>query len=744
MFDKLNNLKIWQKLALISSLLALPIVVLILLFVSARDRQIAHTQREIEGLDYVAALRPLLENLPLHRDAALAVAYGDENSRPRLNTISQTLKNALANANDVNARLGAQLGVAADYANYSKAWSDATASPLPAAEVFAKHNAAFTQLTGLIRAAGEKSGLRTDQEVAYFYLADTILAQIPDLAGHISQLRAYATSVASQGKVSPQDAARTLYYANLVDAANSNVRRNLAASLQEESATQEGQPNNSTNARSTLRQATANAIASADKFRSVAEKEIGSGSENVSVSASSLATLGNAASEDYFTLLDASLERMKSQLTRRAGDLRDEKYAQIAGGFLVLLLTGVVAFSVNVGITRQLRSILNTFNAIKKGDYEARAESYYRDELGATASSLNATLDQTLVLIQSREERDRIQGSIMKLLEEVSGVAEGDLRNEAEVTSDVTGAIADSFNYMIAELRSLIGAVQSTTLSVDASARQMQSSAESLAEGSTRQSEQIAEASRTIERINDSIRQVASAAATAAGVAETALSNAQGGAHSVQRTIEGMNSIRGQVQETSKRVKRLGESSQEIGEIVLLIGDIADRTSILALNASIQAAAAGEAGRGFAVVAEEVERLAERAAESAKRIGSLIRSVQTDTHEAIAAMEKTTQEVVGGSQLANDAGGKLGQIESVSRDISRLVTEILEATRRQSESSESVTRKVAGVAEFTSRTAQDAEKVETNVHQLAQLARQLNESMSRFKLPETEKELSLV
>jgi twitching motility protein PilJ len=199
-----------------------------------------------------------------------------------------------------------------------------------------------------------------------------------------------------------------------------------------------------------------------------------------------------------------------------------------------------------------------------------------------------------------------------------------------------------------------------------------------------------------------------------------------------------MDAIRVQVQETSKRVKRLGESSQEIGEIVELIGDIADRTSILALNASIQAAAAGEAGRGFAVVAEEVDRLAERAALSTKKISTLIRSVQADTNEAILAMENTTREVVGGSQLANDAGLKLGEIESVSNEISRLVREILEASRSQALSSEDVTRKVIGVTEFTTRTAHGAQEVEGSVRQLAALAKNLNESMSRFKLPADE------
>ena len=740
MFEKLNNLKIWQKLMLVTGLLALPIVALLVMFVQTRNQQVAHTREEIDGVEYIAILRPVLEHITQHRDTALAVLYGDESMRDRLDAIRKKLDVDFTGVEAVDERLGKSLRVSSNWQSFKAAWRQLQpqATALSARDSFTRHTALVNQTLELIRMAGEASGLRTDQDLGTFHLADTMISQAPLITEHLSQLRSFGAGLASRGKANPEESAQTLYLMTLIGNLNEAVQRNMAGALKTQSL--DVQVKSSNGAKATLTERAKNATAATDAFRKTAERELIAKADAITLDSHAFADLGTVAVEEYFALLDDSLDRMRTQLSRRVGDLNDEKYGQLILAFGVLALTAFIAFSVNLGITRQLRSILKTFDSISVGDYEARADVYYKDELGQTAAKLNSTLDNTVVLIQSRSERDSIQNSIMKLLDEVSGVAEGDLRKEAEVTSDITGAIADSFNYMIGELRGLISSVQTTSLAVDLSARQMQSSAQSLAEGSGHQSTQIAEASRTIEQINESIRLVATAASSAATVAETAQASARSGSLSVQKTIDGMDAIRVQVQETGKRVKRLGESSQEIGEIVQLIGDIADRTSILALNASIQAAAAGDAGRGFAVVAEEVERLAVRAAESTKRIGHLIRSVQTDTNEAVAAVERTTKEVVGGSQLANDAGLKLSEIETVSHDISRLVKEILEATRRQAESSESVTRKVSGVTEFTSNTAHSARQVEGSVRQLASLAQALNESMSRFKLPETEEQ----
>jgi twitching motility protein PilJ len=317
----------------------------------------------------------------------------------------------------------------------------------------------------------------------------------------------------------------------------------------------------------------------------------------------------------------------------------------------------------------------------------------------------------------------------------VAGVAHGDLTKEAEVTAEMTGAIADSFNYMIVELRGIIGSVQDTTSRVATSTRTIRATAERLAEGSIQQSQRVTEVSAAIGTMTDSIQQVAQTANTASTVATQALAAARGGNESVQKTVEGMDAIRTHVQETAKRIKRLGESSQEIGEIVQLIEDVADRTSILALNASIQAAMAGEAGKGFAVVAEEVERLAERATGSAKKISTLIKSIQTDTKEAITAMEETTREVVGGSSLASAAGSRLAEIEAVSQRLAVLIESISAASKQQALGSEAVSRNVAVISGVAVETANGARSASESIQSLAEQAELLRSSLRHFKLP---------
>jgi twitching motility protein PilJ len=378
---------------------------------------------------------------------------------------------------------------------------------------------------------------------------------------------------------------------------------------------------------------------------------------------------------------------------------------------------------------------MDLFSQIGMGNFGARAEVTSADELGTLASSVNAMLDNTLSLVQTREERDSMQGSVIKLLDEVSGVAQGDLTAEAEVTADVTGAIADAFNMMITQLRDIIRRVQETTGLVSSSANEIRATTEQLSLGSEAQALQITEMTTAVSDMAASIKQVSETSSVSAQVGEQARNSAQQGVLAVQNTMQGMARIRDQVQETSKRIKRLGESSQEIGEIVQLIGDIADRTSILALNASIQAASAGEAGRGFAVVAEEVERLAERATDSTKQIETLIRTIQSETAEAVTAMEVTTEEVVQGSSLAEEAGHALSEIGKVSTQLSELIQSISLASMQQARSSDAVAQSMSAATETTRRTAAGTRQTAVAINRLAELADTLRESVSAFKLP---------
>jgi methyl-accepting chemotaxis protein len=404
--------------------------------------------------------------------------------------------------------------------------------------------------------------------------------------------------------------------------------------------------------------------------------------------------------------------------------------------FVAAAVSSVSGILLTRGLTRQIGDVMELFSSIGIGDFSARAPVRSNDEMGRLATSLNAMLDTTLTLIQTREERDTMQTSVRKLLEEVSGVADGDLTVEAEVTADMTGAIADSFNYMITQLRDIISDVQNATREVSSSANEIRVSAEDLSQGSETQAGRLLETSAAVEEMASSIQKVSQSAATSAEVGNQALANAQQGVLAVQNTIEGMARIRDQVQETSKRIKRLGEGSQEIGEIVQLISEIADRTSILALNASIQAASAGEAGQGFAVVAEEVERLAEQSTEATKRIDGLIRTIQTETTEAVAAMEATTKEVVEGSVLAEQAGHALGEIGTVSTRLSELIQSISQASEEQARGSETIAKSVSEIAQVTQQTAAGTKQAADSISSLANLADGLRDSVSAFKLPD--------
>jgi twitching motility protein PilJ len=347
---------------------------------------------------------------------------------------------------------------------------------------------------------------------------------------------------------------------------------------------------------------------------------------------------------------------------------------------------------------------------------------------------LNAVLDNTVTLIQSREDRDRIQQSIMKLLDEVSGVATGDLTVEAEVTADMTGAIADSFNLMLSELRQIIGTVKDTTSNSVRPPARSRPPRITCPAAANRSRTDCGDLSR--DRRNGGLDPAGIRERQRLGdVAQQSLSNARQGSQAVQKTMDGMNSIREQVSETAKRIKRLGESSQEIGEIIQLIGDIADRTSILALNASIQAAMAGDAGRGFAVVAEEVERLAVRSTEATKRVASLVKTIQTETAEAVSAMEGTTSEVVRGTKLANEGGKALVEIESVSNRLAELMQSISLAAKQQARGSEALAKSMSEISDITQQTAAGTKQSAVSIANLSSLADELRESVSRFKLP---------
>ncbi len=335
---------------------------------------------------------------------------------------------------------------------------------------------------------------------------------------------------------------------------------------------------------------------------------------------------------------------------------------------------------------------------------------------------------------EAKRVNDANQAAILRLMNELQTVAEGDLTQEATVTEDITGAIADSVNYTVEELRSLVGNVQTTATRVAQTTSAVESTSTELLAASTEQLREIRETGQAVLDMAQRINQVSGQAQESAQVARTSLVAAESGLQAVQDAIGGMNAIRDQIQETSKRIKRLGESSQEIGEITELISDITEQTNVLALNAAIQAASAGEAGRGFSVVAEEVQRLAERSADATRQIAALVKAIQTDTQDAVAAMERSTQGVVEGAKLSDNAGTALSEIDRVSRRLAELIEQISSATLREAESANEVAGNIQHIFAVTEQTGEGTRSTAQQVRELSVMAEELRQSVARFKI----------
>ena len=402
--------------------------------------------------------------------------------------------------------------------------------------------------------------------------------------------------------------------------------------------------------------------------------------------------------------LRRGLEELQGKLSSQSG--------LSASSLILLAVASLFGLTCAIGIAR-----------VQLQDSRQRQSVAERQQLEARGQEQDA-----------KRVNDANQAAILRLMNELQTVAEGDLTQEATVTEDITGAIADSVNYTVEELRQLVGNVQNTATRVAQTTAQVESTSTELLAASTEQLREIRETGQSVLDMASRINDVSAQAQESSQVARQSLTAAESGLQAVQNAIGGMNSIRDQIQETSKRIKRLGESSQEIGEITELISDITEQTNVLALNAAIQAASAGEAGRGFSVVAEEVQRLAERSADATRQISALVKAIQTDTQDAVAAMERSTQGVVEGAKLSDSAGTALSEIDRVSRRLADLIEQISNSATREAESANVVAGNIQHIFAVTEQTGEGTRSTAQQVRDLSRMAEELRQSVSRFKI----------
>ena len=411
-------------------------------------------------------------------------------------------------------------------------------------------------------------------------------------------------------------------------------------------------------------------------------------------------------------------ETLKQKLSTLQNSYRSEQDS-FNWSFYAMLLMAILALMAAVGVAL----VFLQDSRLRRQESDARRQE-------AELQRFDAQRQQE----EAKQTNEQNQAAILRLMNELQEVADGDLTIQATVSEDITGAIADSVNYTVEELRGLVGRVTNTAERVTSASNQAQNISSELLAASQKQSREIQETGQAVLDMAVQITDVSKSANESAEVARQSVSAAEQGSKAVENAIKGMHEIREQIQETSKRIKRLGESSQEIGEITELISDITEQTNVLALNAAIQAASAGEAGRGFSVVAEEVQRLAERSGEATKQIGALVRTIQTDTHDAVAAMEKSTQGVVEGAKLSDAAGAALSDIRRVSNRLAELIQGISSATEQQATSANGVAQNIQNILTVTEQTQEGTQQTASSIRELSRLAEELKNSVSRFRV----------
>jgi len=677
-----------QTFALLGILFTTPIALLLYYFVTETNASIAFSAKERLGVEYSHALLDFVQAVPRHQHYLSARAGGQTGLANQVEANQKQIDAAVATLDELNRRLGDQLELSAAWKALRAQWQalKGASSSMSMEQSASAHTNLNTALMSFVLDVADKSNLTLDPDVDSYYLMTSVTTLIPNAVSMLSEAQALGAVAVATGSFTPEARGQftILVQGNLDktlqqigDAMNRTFAANNAVQGQLESRVRSALVPTT----DALKEARAQFLASATPATNTVSWQ----------------TLMERSQKALVEMSSGGIQSLDELLVLRVEKMRKRQIINTA----LSATLAVVAITILILLAR---------SAVRT-----------QREREEQSSQIEAT-------------NKRNEAAILRLLDEMANLADGDLTVKAKVTEDVTGAIADSMNYTVEELRNLVRRVNEASAEVAQKATDAGQLSRTLLDAARQQAEQIQRNSEKVKQVATSVQVVTQGATESANVAARSRSAADKGASAVQDSIRGMNEIREQIQDTSKRIKRLGESSQEIGEIVEMISDITEQTNVLALNAAIQAAAAGDAGRGFAVVAEEVQRLAERSGEATKQIGTLVKTIQRDTLDAVAAMEKSTQGVVEGNRLVDSAGHALSEIRSVSSDLANLIDNIFGATKEQAVAATEMSQRMESVLKITQQTTDGTKRAAETIQQLDKVAVELKNSVSGFKL----------
>lgn len=731
MFKRIR-LKIWQKLALIGVAFSAPVGVLMYFLITGQAKDIDFAANESRGLDYLAPMKKLLRDVQAHRGLANAFLSGDASLKGRLLDVQTAISNDLEAVGSVDREYGQEYKSSEALAALGQRWVNlrAKVANLKSADSFDAHTKFIKEGIVLLQVhVGNESQLILEPDVDSYWLMDAVVLKIPELTEVLSQIRDIGAGAAARKALSSEDRVRLTGLMSQGKSILDWMNRGLGYVLSKNKGLE-----------SELKPAYHGVTSAVDAFDKIIDQRFLSAS-TVTMTPAEYFDAGTKAVEAGFTLYDVDATTLDKLLQVRIERLQQNRMISLVAVALTLGVTILLLVLLMRRISVPIRELSVASEKVSTGDLAVEIPVRSRDEIGQLAATFNQTVARLRGQItteaerdEERRKRDDLQRNITQFLDTAMEISQGDLTRRGEVTSDVLGNVVDAINVMVDEIANVMSDVRRAATQVTSSANEMIVSTGQMAAGAQTQTREAIGVAAAVEELTLSVRQVAENAEATAMAAQQALEAAQQGNQAVSNSLAGMQRIRGEVQAVSKKIKSLGDRSLEISGIVNTIEDIASQTNLLALNAAIEAAGAGEAGLRFAVVADEVRKLAERSAKATKDIATLIKGVQTETQEAVVAMEEGTNEVESGYQITIEAGDRLKEIEEVSQKSAELAQDISLATQQQVRGAEGVAVAVQSISSVAVQTEQGVLQTRKTVEDLVRLAEELSSNLSRFKL----------